>query len=125
MAYALEELQVYQRSLVAADAISALTNRPAFLRDPTLRRQLRDASAQIPSHIAEGYGQKMDRHFAHFLYIARGSTKEVRAHLAIARGRLHISEDERREHDARFDEIARMLTGLIRHLEADNRTARR
>jgi four helix bundle protein len=124
VAYCVEELLVYQKSQSAADAISAVTNRLEFGRDPELRRQLRGASGRIPSHIAEGFGQKTDRHFAHYLYIARGTAKEIRAHLAVAKGRSYITEAERLMHWETYDEIARMLTGLIRHLERDDRKNR-
>ena len=122
--YSVEGLLVYQKALVAADAISALTERPAFNRDPDLRAQLRSSSGRIPAHIAEGHGQKTDKHFAQYLYIARSTTKEVRAHLAVAKGRRYINESEQTENTARYDEVARMLTGLIRHLERDDRKRR-
>jgi four helix bundle protein len=122
--YCLEELQVFQKAIAAADAISALTDRPEFIRDPELRRQLRAASGGVPSHISEGHGQKTDRHFAHYLYIARGTTKELRAHLLVARGRRYVTESELVTYSATYDEIARMLTGLIRHLEREDRARR-
>src|SRR5262245_45138584 len=90
----LEGLQVYQKALQAADAISAITDRPSFKRDPELRQQLRDASARVAALISEGHGQKTDRHFAHYLYTSRGTCKEVRTHLRIAVGRKHITGDE-------------------------------
>ena len=123
-AYTLENLQVYQRSLAAAAAISALTDAAGFRRELELRSQLRDASGRIPAHIAEGHGQKTDRHFAHFLYTARATAKEIRARLAVALGRGCISEADRKANDETYDEIARMLTGLIRHLEAEDRKFR-
>jgi four helix bundle protein len=120
-----EELLVYQKAQAATVAISAITNRIEFARDQELRRQLRAASGRIPAHIAEGFGQKTDRHFAHYLYIARGSAKEIRAHLMVATGRRYITEAERLSHWEAYDELARMLTGLIRHLERDDRKQRR
>jgi four helix bundle protein len=121
---ALEDLQVYQNALAEADEISAITDRPSFRHDPELRQQLRDASARVPALISEGHGQKTDRHFAHYLYVARGTCKEVRAHLSVARGRAHITEAERSQRWERYEEIARMLTGLIRHLENEDRKFR-
>ncbi len=119
-----EELQVYQKALIAADAISAITSRFERAGDWELQRQLRAASGRVPAHIAEGFGQKTDRHFAHYLYIARGTTKEIRAHLSIAQRREYITDTERSTHSDRYDELARMLTGLIRHLEREDRTNR-
>jgi hypothetical protein len=37
--YCLEDLQVFQKSIAAADAISALTNRPEFVQDRDLRHR--------------------------------------------------------------------------------------
>ena len=124
VAVRVEDLLVYQRSQRAAAEISAITSRLEFAGDWELRRQLRAASGRIPSHIAEGFGQKTDRHFAHYLYIARGTTQEIRSHLSVAGARHYITELERSAHSDRYDEIARMLTGLIRHLEREDRTNR-
>jgi four helix bundle protein len=116
----LEDLIVFQRSVAAADAISALVERSPIRRDFTLRDQLFDSSGSLPANISEGHGQGSDRHFAHFLYIARGSSKEVRAHLRVAPGRNYITNAEYNDYCRTFDEIAAMLTGLIRHLERND-----
>ena len=121
---ALEDLQVYQKALAEADEISAITDRQSFRQDPELRHQLRDASARVPALISEGHGQKTDRHFAHYLYVARGTCKEIRTHLSVARGRKQITDDEQRQCSEKYEEIARMLTGLIRHLENEDRKFR-
>jgi four helix bundle protein len=122
--FSVENLQVFQKALAAAAAISAITRRPTFLGDQRLREQLRSASGGIPANIAEGHGQKTDKHFARYLYIARGSAREVVAHLAVAASRGLVTDPERVENEKRYDEIARMLSGLIRHLETENRTRR-
>src|SRR5436305_8852798 len=93
-AKSLEELKVFQHSLDAADAVSTILTRACFRRDPELRDQLSESSSRIPSHIGEGFGQKTDRHFAHYLYIARGSCNEVRSHLTVAKGRAYIVTSE-------------------------------
>jgi len=84
VASCVEELLVYQKALTAADAISAITSRIEGAGDWQLQRQLRAAAGGVPAHIAEGFGQKTDRHFAYYLYIARGTTKEIRTHLSVA-----------------------------------------
>ncbi len=61
---------------------------------------------------------------AHYLYIARGSAKETTTHLVIAEGRRHLDRTECEELCGRYDEIARMSTGLIHHLERENRKHR-
>jgi four helix bundle protein len=96
-----EDLHVYQRALEASAAISAIIQRLSFSRDLRLRDNLA------------------------YLYRSRGSARETRTHLITARDRRHISEDERVSLTAKFEEIGKMATGLIRHLESENRKHRR
>jgi four helix bundle protein len=96
-------LLVCRKSIDAANAVSAILARPAFGRDFKLREQLGGSSSRVAALIAEGFEQKSDRHFAHDLYLARGSAKETKAHLV----------------------VARMSSGLIQHLEREDRPHRR
>jgi len=91
----IEELQVYQRSLTATDAILAMLQRDTFHDDFDLLRQLSMGARRIPSDIAEGFEQKTDSPFAHYLYIARGAARELCAQLTVAQRRNLISESER------------------------------
>ena len=45
--------------------------------------------------ISEGFGQQTDKQFAAYLFTSRGSSKETRTHLQVARGRAYITEAER------------------------------
>jgi four helix bundle protein len=119
-----EELVVYQKALAAADAVSAILTRSGFQKDYKLRGQLGDSSDAVPSLIADGFPQSTDRHFAQFLYRARGESCETRTHLRIAMGRDYITEKELLELCDRYNEIEKMLTGLIRHLEEEDRRHR-
>ena len=120
----LEELLVYQKALSAAHAVSALIERRTFNNDPELRHQLATSSSRVPALIAEGFEQKSDRHFAHYLYIARGSASETRTHLVVAVGRHYLSAEEIETLVDEYSQICRMLTGLIQHLEREDRTHR-
>jgi four helix bundle protein len=119
-----EELQVYQKAIAAADAVSAILTRPGFQKDFKLRGQLGDSSDAVPSLIADGFPQSTDRHFAQFLYRSRGESCETRTHLRVAKGRDYITEKELLELCDRYNEIEKMLTGLIRHLEEEDRRHR-
>ena len=124
IARTLDDLLVYRKALDACVAVSAVLERPKVRADWDLRVQLASASGAVPANIAEGFGQQSDRQFARYLFIARGSTQEVRAHLAVAHGRDYISDDEKTELSAKYEEIARMLTGLIKYLLASDRKLR-
>jgi four helix bundle protein len=67
IAKCVEDLQVFQKALGIASAVSAIIQRPALRRDQDLRNQLGASSSAIPSRISEGFEQKSDRHFAHYL----------------------------------------------------------
>jgi four helix bundle protein len=119
-----EELQVYQRALEGADAVSAILKRESFRRDWKFRDQLGGSSESVAALIAEGFPLKTDRHFAALLYRSRGESSETRTHLRAALTREHISESEMEKLTSIFNEIERMLTGLIRHLEREDRRFR-
>ena len=94
VAKSVEELLVYQKALAACDEVSALAERSNLCKDFELRQQLNSAAGSIPANIAEGFGQQTDRQFVRYLYFARGSSKEICAHLAVARGRRYLADSE-------------------------------
>src|ERR1700730_13885094 len=120
-ARSVEELQVYQKALMAADEISASLKRESFRSDWRLRAQLGGSSESVPALIAEGFSQKTDRYFAELLYRSRGESSETRTHLKVARTRNHISPNDLEKLTALFNEIEKMLTGLIKHLVREDR----
>ena len=124
VARTLDELLVYRKAAFACDAISALLERPRVRADYDLRVQLAAASSAVPANIAEGFGQQSDRQFVRYLFIARGSAHEVRSHIAVARGRQHLTDTEATDLSAKYEEIARMLTGLIKYLRVSDRKLR-
>jgi four helix bundle protein len=124
IARSLEELVVYQRAITLTDAVSAILKRPGFREDWELKKQLATASAAVAANIAEGFGQQTDRQFARYLFIARGSTHEVRAHLRIALGRGHVSAEELRDLGGLCDSVGKMLSALIRYLRVSDRRER-
>jgi len=121
VARTLEELQIHQLSAAIGDEVSAILERPAFRREPKLKDQLDRSSSCIAPLIAEGFGQQTDRHFAHFLYRARGSCNETRSHLAKAVVKRCISKEECEALSERYVVIGKMITRFIQHLRKENR----
>ena len=81
-----------------------------------LGTQLRTACASITGNIAEGKGRKTKAEFAHFLGIARGSTRELDSHLNLSVGLGFLSEEDVAPLLGLCDEISRMLTTMMRKL---------
>jgi four helix bundle protein len=100
----------------AGRAVSPLLKKVQDRKDFKLHDQLSESSGNIPGHIAEGYGQLTDRHFAHYLGIARGSAQETRGHLASALGKEHISADDESRVSALYRDLCNMLTAFIDYL---------
>ena len=100
-----EDLQVFQKAIAAADAVSAILKRPCFRSDPRLKGQMGASSERVASLISEGFGQSTDRHFAEYLYRSRASSYEIRTQLRISRGRGYITRRECDEVSERYDEL--------------------
>lgn len=120
----LEDLLIYRKALEGIDAVSPLLKRPQLIRDFDLHKQLSESCGKIPGHIGEGFGQGTDRHFAHYLVIARGSALETRGHLATARQRQHISCNEEIAVSGMYQDLADMLSGFIAYLRRSDRRNR-
>ena len=124
MAKRVEELQVWQRAVEFGVAVNAIIGNAGFRRDLRLKGQILDATDSVVSNIAEGFEQSSDRGFAKYLYTSKASNGEARARLLIARNRRYITDDEFDIFSRLADEIARMLTGLIKYLKKSDRRNR-
>ncbi len=120
-----EELQVYQKAVEASASIADILDREGFNRQLRLREQLGAAAERVVSSIAEGFEMSTDRHFAQYCYRAKGSAREARSQLLVAWQRRIVSETDRDAISGKYEEIAKMLTGLIKHLEREDRKQRR
>ena len=112
----LEDLQVYNKAIEGIRAVSPLLKKIEARKDFELHGQLSNSSGNIPGHIAEGFGQSTDRHFARYLAIARGSAQETRGHLAAALVKEHISREDESEASGLYLDLCNMLTSLIGYL---------
>jgi four helix bundle protein len=123
-AHKLEDLLVYTKALEGIDALSAILRSSKLSKDCDLHRQLLESSGNIPGHIGEGFGQLTDRHFAHYLAIARGSALETRGHLATALQKAYISRDDEIRVSGLYQDLADMLSAFIAHLRRCDRKNR-
>ena len=116
MSFMFENLDVYQKAVDFCDKVLSLTESfPKgyyFLSD-----QLNRASLSISLNIAEGNGRftKADR--KNFFIIARGSVQECVPILELLRRKSLLSDILFDELRLLIEEIAKMLSGLIKGIE--------
>jgi four helix bundle protein len=76
-----EDLPVWNAAIDLAVQVYALTSRPQFSSQRSLRDQLERAAVSVSNNIAEGFERGTNNELLAFLYIARGSAGEVRSML--------------------------------------------
>jgi four helix bundle protein len=108
-----EDLLVWQKS---KDMTLTLYSALKDLKDFSFRDQICRASVSVMNNISEGFERGTDRDFQHFLYIAKGSSGEVRSMLYIALDLKYIDENRCKELILKSNEISRMLAGLIKSI---------
>ena len=78
-----EDLPVWQAAVDLAAQIILWTAHPWFRGQGDLKSQLQRASLSVSNNIAEGFERGSTSELLHYLYIARGSSGEVRSNLAV------------------------------------------
>jgi four helix bundle protein len=111
------KLTVYQKA--------KQTNREVLLlfeNSHTINRSLKDqlirASSSILLNIAEGSGRQSNKDKKNFYIIAKGSTYECIAILDIFLDLDYLSKDKYMHFYLKFEEITKMIFGLIKSLES-------
>jgi four helix bundle protein len=82
--------------------------------DRGYREQLQRAVVSIMNNIAEGFERKTDKEYKQFLYVAKGSSGEVRSMLILGRELGYLQENETIEMKTLSEKISRILAGLIK-----------
>lgn len=78
-----EQLPVWQAAIKLAQQIYHLTKDRAFRGQRSLRDQIERAAVSVSNNIAEGFERGTTQELLTFLYIARGSSGEVRSMLCL------------------------------------------
>lgn len=116
MTFAFERLHVYQKSMSLADEVCRVT--AAFPRGYWfLVDQLNRAVLSVVTNLAEGNGRFTAPDRKHFFGIARGSLHECVPLLELAARQGLLDGGRHNKLKADVEEIARMISGLIRRME--------
>ena len=118
MAFAFEELQVYQRALdFSVTVIDAVDEIETPRKHYRLIEQLEAACTSIALNISEGKGRYSKKEFKHFLFIARGSLYETVTMLQVFKKKKWLTDENYKQLYSEADEINRMLAGLINSID--------
>jgi four helix bundle protein len=112
------DLLVWQKSMSLVKRVYQASQ--SFPREEVygLTAQIRRAAVSIPSNIAEGHGRHQTRDFIRFLRMSVGSLFELQTQVDIAYDLGYITEEIRDQLSAPSTELERMLSSLIRKLDA-------
>ena len=114
MAFAFEELQVYQRALdfsvAVIDTVDEIETPRKHFR---LLEQLEASCTSVALNVSEGKGRYSKKEFKQFLYIARGSLYETVTMLQIFVKKKWLQQKTYTKLYSDAEEINRMLSGLI------------
>jgi len=84
--------------------------------DFSFKRQIQRAAISVTNNIAEGFERKSNKELARFLYIAKGSSGEIRSMLYIALELNYITQEEFNHLYQKSEEISKMLFGFIKKI---------
>lgn len=112
-----EDLEVWKVARRLANEIYRLTRNNAFVKDRGLTDQMRRASVSISSNIAEGFERGSNAELSQFLFIAKGSSGELRSQLYMALDRGFITQAEFNTATELALSVSQQLGGLIKYLK--------
>lgn len=82
-----------------------------------LTSQIRRAAVSVPSNIIEGKARGSNKEFKRFLLVARGSLEETKYQLLLSKDLSYINDDKYKEVLILAEEVGRLLNGLIVSIE--------
>ena len=84
--------------------------------DFNFKNQIQRASVSVMNNIAEGFERSSNNEFKYFLYIAKGSSGEVRSMAILAKELNFINQQDYELIYRLSNEISMIISGLIKKL---------
>ncbi len=117
MAFAFEDLLVYQRALdFSVTVIKVIDEIEAPRKHYRLIEQLESSCTSVALNVSEGKGRFSKKEFKHFLYIARGSLYETVTMLQIFKKLKWLNEKAYKKLYREAEEIGKMISALVKTL---------
>jgi four helix bundle protein len=111
-----EDILAWKKARLLVKEIYLTCATGEFYRDFELKDQIRRAAVSSMSNVAEGFGRKTNKDFAHFLDLARGSTLEVQSLLYVASDLDYIESAQFKKLYGLANETLALIAGLTSYL---------
>ncbi|MFN2437827.1 MAG: four helix bundle protein [Chitinophagaceae bacterium] len=111
-----EYLQVWQKARSLSQKIYPLTFIEPVKSDFRFKDQIRGSLGSIMDNIAEGFERGSRLEFINALTISKGEAGELKSQLYRGLDNNYFTQDQFHEFYSLADEITRMLTSLVKHL---------
>ena len=111
-----EELRIFQQARALANEVFLLTKAEPMRRDYSFCDQIRRAAVSVVSNIVEGFERGTNAEFARALYIAKGSSGEVRAQLMLAADQKHCARAPSEQLIEKYKYLSSAIYRLIQYL---------
>jgi four helix bundle protein len=121
VAQVFEDLDVWRKAMDLAAEIYGICRKAPLSRDYGFRDQMQRAAVSIPANIAEGYERDSDKEYIRYVFIAKGSSGELRCLLRLAHRLGYLHHQECEDLVEKAQEISRMLNGLIASIKRRTR----
>jgi four helix bundle protein len=115
-----EDLDVWKAGRELANLIYSYGHGGSLAKDYSFKDQIQRAAVSVMNNIAEGFERGSNKDFAKFLFIARGSTGEVRSMLYLTMDQKHITEEQFSEAYNLCVRESQLCWGLIKHLQKNS-----
>jgi four helix bundle protein len=116
-----EEIKAWQKARELVRETYRVCGVPPFSRDFGLKDQICRAAVSAMTNVAEGFGRKSSKDFAHFLDIARGSALEVQSLLYVARDLHYLQATEFEKLYKLAEETISLIAGFTSYLRGTPR----
>ncbi|QOR73227.1 four helix bundle protein [Cruoricaptor ignavus] len=120
MTVSFEQFPVYVKTVDFTVDIFQLLDAESFNKEFALADQLKRATISISNNIAEGSEYNNNRQFIRFLWMAKGSSAEVRSMLYLLLMLGKIDEKDFKNLSERCLEIGKELYHFIKYLERNS-----
>jgi four helix bundle protein len=117
-----EEIMAWQKARELVCETYRVCGVVPFSRDFGLKDQICRAAVSSMTNVAEGFGRKSSKDFAHFLDVARGSALEVQSLLYVARDLNYLASTEFEKLYKIAEETISLIAGFTSYLR--NQTQR-